>query len=277
MRFSKALQAVLISLLFFLNSSIFAQQESGVHPLLNSKYAIQAGVYFPSKDFRIGVDGSVSGDDQDFDFDEVAKLRDSDEVFALEFKWRFGEKWSSSLQYFKNELDGKAVLEEDIEWGDRLILAGSSVTAGTHLELTRVFFGRSFNSRDKVDTGIGLGIHWLDIGAFVRTEVNGVPGEKSTADVSGPLPNIGAWYHYSPAPKWLVGGRIDWLDASYDKYDGSIINFAAGANYQLFKYVGVGVKYQLFRLNVDINNKHWHGSAKLDYDGAFVYLSAQWK
>jgi hypothetical protein len=40
--------------------------------------------------------------------------------------------------------------------------------------------------------------------------------------------------------------------------------------------VGIGVKYEVFRLNVDIDSDKWHGSTRLDYDGAFVYLSASW-
>jgi hypothetical protein len=29
-------------------------------------------------------------------------------------------------------------------------------------------------------------------------------------------------------------------------------------------------------LNVDVDNDKWHGSTRLDYDGAFVYVSASW-
>jgi hypothetical protein len=91
------------------------------------------------------------------------------------------------------------------------------------------------------------------------------------------MPNIGGWYYYSPSPKWFIGGRLDWLEVSVGKYSGGITNVAVGVNYQLFKNVGLGIKYQLFRLAVDVDNDKWHGRAELDYDGAFVYLSGNWK
>jgi hypothetical protein len=259
------------------SASVFAQDDSGVHPFISSKYSLQVGVFFPSKDFRIGVDGSLSGNDNEFDFNKSLNLDDSDNVFALEFKWRFGQKWSARFHYFATDRTDKAVLEEDIQWGDQTILAGSSVTAGANFDLTRVFFARSFDSRENIDFGIGLGVHWLEFGAFIKPDVMTNFGEVSSASVSGPLPNIGAWYYYSPSPKWFIGGRLDWLDASIDKYDGGIINAAAGVNYQLFKHFGIGLKYQLFRLKVDVDNDNWQGSAKFVYDGAFVYMSGNWK
>ena len=266
---------LIVNLLLSLDSS--AQEQSDVHPFISSKYSIQVGAFFPSKDFRIGVDGSVAGNGNDFDFDKSADLNTSDSVFALEFKWRFGRKWSARLHHFTTDQTEKTVLEQDIQWGDQTILAGSSATAGASFDLTRVFFARSFDSRDDMDFGIGLGVHWLELGAFIKPDVITSFGEKSAAKVSGPMPNIGAWYYYSPSPKWFIGGRLDWLDVSIDKYSGGIANVAVGVNYQLFKNFGLGIKYQLFRLAVDVDNDKWHGRAEFDYDGAFVYLSGNWK
>ena len=100
-------------------------------------------MFFPSKDFRIGVDGSVAGTSNDFDFDKSTGLSKSDNVFALEFKWRFGTKWSARMQYFATDQTEKAVLEQDIQWGDQTTVAGSSVTTGASFDLdARVF--RSF-------------------------------------------------------------------------------------------------------------------------------------
>jgi len=253
-----------------------ASAEDEVHPFISSKFSLQAGAFFPSKNFDIRVDGTLTGENEQIDFDESLGLGGSDNIFALEFKWRFGEKWSTRLQYFGSDQEGKAVLEDDIQWGDETILAGSSVTAGTSFDLTRVFVGRSFESSEKVDFGAGFGVHFLEIGAFIKEDLITTFGEKSSVSVSGPLPNIGAWYYYSPSPKWFVGGRIDWLQVSVGKYDGGITNFAVGVNYQMFQNIGIGVKYQLFRLGVDVDDDTWHGRAVLNYDGAIVYLSANW-
>ena len=247
-----------------------------VHPFISSEYAIQLGAFFPSKEFRLRVDGSVGGANAEFEFERATGISEDDEVFEAELTWRFGEKWSARLQHFSADRSARAVLRKDITWQDQGILAGSSVTAGTEFRLTRAFFGRSFDHRPHVDTGVGLGLHWLEIGAFIKPDIITTSANVSAARVSGPLPNIGGWYYYSPSPKWFVGGRLDWLEASVDRYDGGIVNVSAGVNYQVFEHVGIGLKYQRFRLAVDVDNDKWRGRVELDYDGPYLYLSGSW-
>lgn len=252
-----------------------ALADDEVHPFISSTFSLQVGVFMPSKDFKLSVDGTVAGGGQEFDWETATGFSENDEIFMLEGKWRFGQKWSFRAQYYDASKTSRTVLEEDVFWRNRVIPAGSGVTAGSDFSLIRAFFGRSFDNRANVDTGIGLGLHWLEIGAFIEPDLV-FTGDFSAAKVSGPLPNIGAWYYYSPSPKWFLGGRLDWLDASVDKYSGGILNVSAGVNYQLFKHVGVGIKYQSFALNVDVKNDKWNGSAKLAFEGPFIYLSGSW-
>ena len=252
-----------------------AHADNEVHPFITDRFSVQMGVFMPAKDIKLSVDGAVAGISQEFDWEAATGFEDDDEVFMLEGKWRFGEKWSFRAQYYESDKTAEAVLEEDIYWRNSIIGAGSRVTAGTEFSLMRTFFGRSFDNRPNVDTGIGLGLHWLRIGAFIEPDVNTI-GDLSAAKVSGPLPNIGAWYYYSPSPKWFIGGRLDWLDAKIDKYDGGITNVSAGVNYQLFENVGIGMKYQLFRLDVDLKEDKWNGGVLLDFNGPFIYLSGNW-
>ena len=116
----------------------------------------------------------------------------------------------------------------------------------------------------------------LEIGAFIKPDVITTFGDVSAASVSGPLPNIGGWYYYSPSPRWFIGGRLDWLEADVDKYDGGIWNLSVGVNFQISDHFGIGAKYQTFELGVDIDEDKWHGRAELNYSGPFVYLSGNW-
>ena len=256
----------------------FAQADEAVavHPFLTDKFNIQLGIYSPQKDIFVRVDGSLGGENIGIDFDESLGVGKSDEIFAAEFVWRFGEKWSLRSQYFDAAEQKSAVLTEDIEWGDIVIQEGSSVTAGTNLTLSRLFFGRSLDSSPKYDYGLGLGIHWLDTGAFVKLDSIISFGETSAVRASGPLPNIGTWFYYSPSAKWFLGGRLDWFKASVGDYAGSIINVALGVNYQFTEHLGAGVSYQEFELNADIDSDSWRGRLNTDFAGLFFYLSGNW-
>jgi hypothetical protein len=253
-----------------------ALAEPGVHPYLTDKFIAQVGVYFPQQDIKLRLDGSAGNENGEIHFDEQLNLRDDDDIFVLEMMWRFGEKWSLRMQNFQENRRSTAVLEEDIEWGDEVIQAGSSVSAGTNIKVTRIFFARAFDTDPQVEYGIGLGVHWLETGGFIGVEIIDTVTEFSAVSASGPLPNIGAWYYYSPSEKWYLGGRLDWLEVSLGDYAGRLINFSVGTNYQLTRHFGVGMNYQVFSLAADIKKSSWHGRIELIYDGLYFNLSGNW-
>jgi len=170
-RFSNVFVAF-ICFAFFGIPDAFA--ESAVHPFITSKFTVQAGLYYPTQDINLRVDGSLGGENIEFDFDEQLGFRQEDDVFTLEMTWRFGRKWSLRMQHFQENRRSSVVVETDIEWGDRVLTAGSSVTGGTGQKITRMFFGRAFDSSLQYDYGLGIGICQISVaGTTTRHPRNG--------------------------------------------------------------------------------------------------------
>lgn len=259
---------------------VLAQEQDNTHPYLNSKYFVDVGVFFPDRKISLRADGLVSGPSDPIDFGGEFGLKKSDETLALNFGWRFGEKWELGGQYFKSSGDRGRVLDEDVEWNDVIFEQGSSITAGQDFSLTRIFFARRFESNEQHEFGIGAGFHWIDISGYIEGNIiiggGGTEVRRESVDASAPLPNMGVWYMYSISPKWAIKARFDWLDVSFDIYDGRLVNASAGLNYQAFEHVGIGVNYNIFDLDVGINKSDWRGNAELSYEGVFAYLSFYW-
>ena len=249
-----------------------------IHPLLSDKFTLSAGAFLPDKDVEIRVNGSNLGDN--IDFDETWGLSSSQTSGALNFRWRFGEKWSVTGQYFSTSDKGRAVLEEDIHWDDVVFKKGSNVGAGTDLSVARLLFGRTFSTGSKHEFGLGLGLHWLEIGAFVDGEIfvndETVGIERRSVNAEIPLPNIGGWYNYAFSSKWMVSGHVDWLSASIGDASGGLWNASAGINFQAFRHVGFNLNYQVFSLDIDIDKVDWGGSTEITYSGPFISLNANW-
>ena len=87
------------------------------------------------------------------------------------------------------------------------------------------------------------------------------------------MPNIGFWYDYSISPRWAFRSRFDLLGADVGNYDGVLINLAVGVNYQAFEHVGVGLNYNFFELDVNIDKSKWRGNIETIYEGVYVYAS----
>lgn len=255
-------------------------QEDDRHPMLTSKYSINIGVYFPDREFKVGVDGAVGSLERDIDISEQLRLSSSETTQAYEIGWRFSEKWMLRGQYFKVGGSRSAVLEEDVVWGDYTFGAGTGVAGGMDVAIARLFFGRRFSDSDKQEWGIGAGLHRLDISTHIAGQaiINNEPPVFTERRVStqGPLPNLGAWYIYSFNSKWALTTRLDWLSASIDKYSGTIINAGLGANYAFNKHFMLGVSYNYFHVDADVKEDGWRGYIESTIDGVFAHLSIHW-
>jgi len=257
-----------------------SQETNAVHPYLSDTFFVDVGVFFPDRRLGLSVNGSNGEIHELIEFEEEARFKKRDDIFALEFGWRFGERWRLVGQYFESSDDTSWILEEDVEWEDVVFEAGSNVAGGVHFLLIRAFMGRDFNVGEKHEFGLGAGLHWLDIGAYLEGTViigdGGTAFARESVGVSAPLPNIGVWYNYSIAERWAFRTRFDLFSADIGKYDGTLINFSAGVDYQVSRHFGFGLNYNHFELDVKVDNSDWNGRVKTSYEGLYVDLSFYW-
>jgi len=275
------MSVVLVSMLFAVDAqSLRAEDQDDVHPYLSEKFFVDLGAYFPNREVQFRVNGTLDAPNDNIDFGREFELGDSDQIFSLNFGWRFGEKWELGTQYFDASNGGGAVLEEDVEWGDVVFEQGSNVSAGTDFSILRIFFGRNFESSERQRFGVGAGIHWLELGAFIEGNAIIAGGanmfRRESVSASAPLPNFGVWYMYSMSPKWAFKGRVDWLDVDVGEIGGSLLNISIGVNYQIFERVGVGLNYNSFDLDASVKKSNWRGGANITYEGLYADLSIYW-
>jgi hypothetical protein len=257
-----------------------AQDSEDVHPFLNSNWWVDVGSFYPDRKLTLSAQGRVSGIVNEHEFDEKLGLSERDPLFEGQIGWQFGEKWGVAVQHFESSNTSSRTLQQDVEWEDVVYEVGATVKAGSELAVTRFVFSRRFYDRGPHDFRIGAGIHWLDIGAFIAGQANiddnTTEFRQSQNSVSGPLPNIGGWYRYSPSKKWLFSLRADWLEASVDDINGTITNIAGSVNYSIFDNFGIGLGYQRFGLNVKLSDTNWRGTVDLTYSGPALYISGYW-
>jgi len=260
------------------SSPVTAQTAEDYHPFLTDTFNLQAGIFLPEKEYIVQVDGSLP--EEEIDFDEVFGISDYETTASLNFRWRFGEKWSLWGQYWSTSENTSAVLEEDLEWEDVIFKAGTFAKASTGTKIARVFVGRAFSTGPRHEFGAGAGLHWMEMEATIKGEIiideDSTGFHRGSVDAAIPLPNIGAWYMYSWSPKWVFQTRVDWLSASIGDYSGSLWNAQAGIHWQTFKNLGVGLYYNNFKIDVDVEKSDWRGAVETTQQGPYLALTATW-
>jgi len=261
--------------------SVLMAQDYDYHPALSDTFTASIGAMRSSNSFK--MESNVVGDPgDDINFNDTLDVSDHSTFFNGQLRWKFGseKKWSLWGQYFSNDATGSAVLTEDIEWDGETFLAGTNAGAGVKLAVTRLLFGRSFFKNAQNDFGIGVGIHNLDISAYIEGEV--LTNDESTefydakVDAAQILPNIGGWYNYSPAKHWLIHGRVDWISANIGDYDGGLWNASVGVGYQAWRHVGFDLSWQYFNLHLKVDSNDWTGKTNMTYSGPVISMTFGW-
>lgn len=268
-----------VSILLFvlISPPAFAQSDS-IHPILASEFTLTGGIFFPNEEFKISVHGETPR--ADVDFNDAFKVSRSESTGAMNFRWRFGEKWSLAGQYWSVSDVGKATLEEDVEWRDVVLEQGTFAKGEVGVDIARIFFGRKFSTSPKHEFGAGLGAHWLKLSASVEGQVLTNLGDtehyRDSVSSAAPLPNLGAWYTYAFSPRWAITAKADWLSVSFDEYSGSLLNAGAGIDWAIMEHFGVGLSYNYFKIDVDVKKSDWKGSTRNTQQGPFLYFNATW-
>jgi len=277
----KRLFILLSSAILLATSGALLAQDYEYHPVLSDNFSATLGAMRSSNSFK--VESDVIGEPgDDIDFNDSLDVSQHSTLFNGQLRWKFGKskKWSLSGQYFSNSAKGETVLTEDVEWDGLLFREGSFVGSGVKLAVARVFIGRSWIKNKQNDFGVGIGLHNLDMDTYLEGEIkiNDETTEFQRGEVSAsqPLPNIGAWYNFSPARNWLLHVRVDWISANIGDYDGTLWNTSVGVGYQAWRHVGFDLSWQYFNLNLKVDKDDWNGEADMTYSGPVLAMTFNW-
>jgi hypothetical protein len=259
-------------------------QDYDYHPAISDSFYASLGAMKSSNSFKMRADSLNVPDPfgEDIDFGKSLGVDDSSTFFNGQLRWKFGKKrkWGLAAQYFSSDATGNSTLEEDVPWEDVIFREGTFAEAGVKVAVARLFVGRSLFKNEQNDFGLGVGIHNLDLKVYIEGEI--IVGDESTGELrveesgSQILPNIGAWYNYSPGKRWLLHARLDWISANIGDYDGSLWNSSVGVNYQAWRHVGIDLSWQYFDLQLEVDKSDWVGGAKMTYSGPVLSATFAW-
>jgi len=260
---------------------VLLAQDYEYHPALSDRFTATLGAFRSSNAFKVESD-VIDDPGDDIDFDDSLGVSKHSTLFNGQLRWKFSKKkrWSLWGQYFSNNATGETVLTKDVEWDGITFREGTFVGAGVKLAVARVFIGRSFIMNDRNDFGVGIGLHNLDMNTYIEGEIkidDETTGfQRAEVGASQPLPNIGAWYNFSPARNWLLHARVDWISANIGDYDGTLWNTSVGVNYQAWRHIGFDLSWQYFNLNLKVDKSDWKGEADMTYSGPVLAITGNW-
>ena len=245
--------------------------------LIEARGQVSLGSFLNNSELKIRVDGESSEGtrvdwDNTFGEDDVTRFR-------LDGLWRVSDRHHVRVLYTDYSSSQTETIEQDIEWQGDTIPLGAEVHGKQSFTIFEAAYEYAFVHSDKYELAGSIGLHYTSFEAALRAEMpapgGGTVSLGGPAKVDAPLPVVGAH------GMWRIGGNF-YLDAqaqffalSFDEYDGNIINYRAAFTWQPKRSVGIGLGYDHFTIDVDVDEANFMGSMDWTYSGpqAFFNLS----
>ena len=181
----KNISKYLVVIIILISQFTFSQEdEVEKHPLLTDKFTFTGGLFLPSKELRIGVNGEVI--DSDIDLGKRFDIEEYQRTFNVGFDWRFSRKWTLSADVFRINTVTIADLDEPIEWKDYIFDGRAEL--GIDISVLRTMVSRILSQGDKHEFGVGLNYRYYTINLEVDKS-NDIIDFKGSANLTynGPM------------------------------------------------------------------------------------------
>jgi hypothetical protein len=247
--------------------------------LLEQPFSLSLGTYILNTDTDIRLDASNEDTGTEFNWEDAFGGGDASR-FRFDGTWRFGDSGRHKLRgmWFDYKRTRTATSEREIEWGEEVFPISTEITGRYRFSIVELAYEYAFLRREGLELAGTAGLHYTQFKTTVSATLD-TPGGGGTREASRsakldvPLPVVGG------RALWHIGGDF-WLDAavqvfslSYDVYDGRIIDSRIGVLWQPGEWVGIGLGYNRFDVDVDLEKNSFRGSLDWIYDGPQIFYS----
>ncbi len=288
-----AVQAASVLILMFCTSTVIAENEqaetadsvSGLDLFDEdveetrkgwSQLHVAAGIMYLDADGSFSARLPDGNDVPIFDFDR-AGLEESDTSYWLSLNWRSANsRWGAWFGSWRYDVNGTNIWEDSLELPDAgEIPVGASVTSDFDAQWYIVEATYSFYRSETIDTGIGFGIHAVDLDTTITARVQ--TGDQETElitaslDTLAPLPNVLGYFSWKFTPRWMLISRLGYFTLDYDKYSGDMTNAHVMVNYSISPRWALGAAYQFVDLDLDVDETDYVQVYDIDFSGPMIF------
>jgi len=210
------------------------------------------------------------------DFDR-AGLKETDSSYWLSANWRSANsRWGAWFGSWRYDVNGSRLLEGGLELpGNIEVPVGAVVTSDFDANWFILEATYSFYRSETVDTGIGFGLHTVDLDTTIVGSIQVGDREieviSSNLDTLAPLPNVLAYLSWKFAPRWMLIARAGYFTLDYSKYSGEMINANCMISYSISQRWALGASYQFVDLNLEVEKTEFTQIYNIDFAGPMAF------
>jgi hypothetical protein len=245
--------------------------------LTQQPFQISLGGFTNSSEIKIRADGVVGDDGTEFDWGDTLGDIDGTNI-RLDSYWRINDRHHVRLMYTENSNRRTKILDRDINWQGQVIPVDASVESEFGFYVIELAYEYDFSKREDRELVLSAGLHYTAFTADLTGTYNTQGGGGTTtvgseAKLGAPLPVIGARGMWKLGGNWWLDGQVQFFQIAFDNIDGSILNYRAAVIWQPKKWIGLGLGYDSFGIDVDAEKDRLSGSIEWTYSGPQMFFN----
>lgn len=254
--------------------------QSNAQGLHDNSFVLNGGVFVFTADIKARLDGEFRNN-QEIDFDESFGKADDSRRGRADLLWRINPKHHLRFLYFDNSNRRTKTIDEDLAWGDYVFQANAAVDVDTTFKVYALAYEYAFLRTPSYEVSASFGAHVTDLSLALSASgnVTGPGGQPvsdavtETGDLLAPLPMVGLRAGWVVLPNWYLDAQAQVFALSTNGWSGSWSDIRVGATWMFHKNFGIGLGWNRFANNVDVEKSSFKGSLKLRYSGVQAYLT----
>lgn len=247
--------------------------------ILNDPFYLSLGTFILNSDTTVRFDGDT-GRGTPIDWESSFGGGDMTR-FRLDGHWRFGDsdRHKVRLMWFSASRDGSKTLDRDIEFGGEVYPVNAKVNSEFSFDIYELAYEYAFLRRDTYEVTGTFGVHLASLGmglsAKASTSNGTLTGDiKREGTIDVPLPVLGLRGLWQLPHDFWIDASAQYFSMNIDQYDGSVQDYKVMVNWQPKKWLGFGLGYNQFNVDLDVDGDKFNGNLNWKYRGPMLSYSA---
>jgi hypothetical protein len=235
------------------------------------------GTFANDSTLNVRLDAANGGAGTDLDWGREFGNEDVTR-FRLDGVWRFTPRHHLRLMYTDYSLARSSSASGTIVWGDDTIPINATLRGEIGFDIYEAAYEYAFTDSDRYEVAASAGLHYTTFDASLTATFTS-PGSNASGTIGGPasidapLPVLGVRGLWRLGGAFYLDAQAQYFKLSLDQIDGSLLNYRAALVWQPKRYLGVGVGYDSFEVEAELDDADFTGKLDWKYRGPQLFLN----
>jgi hypothetical protein len=236
---------------------------------INDRFAVRALFYRPDISNQLRYDSSTGVIGTRIDVEEMLGHKATANQGTIDMMFRIGDRHRIHADFYQLRRTGDEVITGEIRFGDDVYVANDRLVSETELRKLGLAYTYSFFRRERLELGMGLALHLLQLDGRTAVPARFVDERLDTAGPFAALVGQGSW---RITRRFSVNVSGQYFDLSPDDVRGAFRGFHGDLQYRGWRNLSVGVGYTYSGYLVDSTDPEFSGFYRLEYKGPEAFL-----